>query len=162
MKQHLGIFFPEAFSFYGRYIQQRFFVFIIIFTLSPYFLQLFFVNFFFYSLPILFCGRYVIIFIIKLWSFIYLLLQYIWVQVLLNHLIFIKRFPSSQITNSTALGVNRETQLLKYVVNCSYLNRTNLWIGQLECKQFKVLSTPIVRNLMNEKIIFIQFLLWKC
>lgn len=159
MKQHLGIFFPEAFSFYGRYIQQRFFVFIIIFTLSPYFLQLFFVNFFFYSPPILFCGRYVIIFIIKLWSFIYLLLEYIWVQVLLNHLIFIKRFPSSQIRLRWELT---ETQLLKYVVNCSYLNRTNLWIGQLECKQFKVLSMPIVRNLMNEKITFIQFLLWKC
>lgn len=159
MKQHLGIFFPEAFSFYGRYIQQRFFVFIIIFTLSPYFLQLFFVNFFFYSPPILFCGRYVIIFIIKLWSFIYLLLQYIWVQALLNHLIFIKRFPSSQIRLRWELT---ETQLLKYVVNCSYLNRTSLWIGQLECKQFKVLSIPIVRNLMNEKITFIQFLLWKC
>lgn len=159
MKQHLGIFFPEAFSFYGRYIQHRFFVFIIIFTLSPYFLQLFFVNFFSIHHPILFCGRYVIIFIIKLWSFIYLLLQYIWVQALLNHLIFIKRFPSSQIRLRWEL---KETQLLKYVVNCSYLNRTNLWIGQLECKQFKVLSMPIVRNLMNEKITFIQFLLWKC
>lgn len=159
MKQHLGIFFPEAFSFYGRYSKGSSFL------LSFLLFHLIFYNFFlsiFFSIhhPILFCGiRYVIIFIIKLWSFIYLLLEYIWVQALLNHLIFIKRFPSSQIRLRWELT---ETQLLKYVVNCSYLNRTNLWIGQLECKQFKVLSIPIVRNLMNEKIIFIQFLLWKC